>query len=126
MTQKLNGQVPDTELRNGETHRVEFGGMKGYVTVNVDGDGIPFEVFIHGFGQYGSTMSGWVDTLSILLSVCLQNGVTIEKLSNRFEELTFDPQGTTDNDLIGECQSLPHYVIEYIKARYPTKEEAHA
>lgn len=120
-----NGGVPDTHLRDGITHRVGFGNMKGYVTINVDQDGKPFEVFIHGFGQYGSTMSGWVDTLSIMLSLALQNGISIEQLSDRFEELTFDPRGTTDNDLVPECQSLPHYVIEYIKASYPTKEDSH-
>lgn len=126
MNQKLNGQVPDTTIRPGNTHRVEFGGMKGYVTVNLDDDGVPFEVFIHGFGQYGSTMGGWVDTLSILLSVCLQKGVPIEQLQRRFEELTFDPRGRTDNDRVPECQSLPHYVINYIQTMYPTKEGAHA
>ncbi len=126
MSAKTNGSVPDTTLRDGGTHRVEFGGMKGYVTVNLDNDGNPFEVFIHGFGQYGSTMSGWVDTLSILLSLCLQNGISIDRLSDRFQELTFDPRGPTDNDTVNECQSLPHYVIEYIKTRYPTKEGTRA
>lgn len=126
MNSKVNGTVPDRALRDGQTHRVEFGGMKGYVTINVDAEGNPFEVFIHGFGQYGSTMSGWVDTLSILLSLCLQNGISIERLSDRFQELTFDPQGPTDNDEVTNCQSLPHYVIEYIKAKYPTKEGASA
>src|SRR4029079_976175 len=71
---KLNGNVADGQLRDGITHRVEFGRMDGYVTVNVDNYGKPFEVFIHGFGGFGSTMSGWCDTLSILLSLALQNG----------------------------------------------------
>lgn len=114
--------MPDTTTRNGTTHRVQFGQMDGYVTINVDLDGNPFEVFIHGFGQYGSTMAGWVDTLSILLSVALQNGITVENLSDRFSELSFEPRGKTDNDLVPECQSLPDYVIQYIKTRYPTKE----
>lgn len=123
-TAKLNGTVPDTETRPGETHRVEFGGMHGYITLNFDSNGNPFEIFIHGFGQYGSTMSGWVDTLSILLSIALQNGIRVEQLERRFSELSFDPRGKTDSEEVPECQSLPHYVIKYIQTRYPTKEDS--
>lgn len=123
---KLNGNVADGQNRDGTTHRVEFGQMDGYITINLDNYGKPFEVFIHGFGGYGSTMSGWCDTLSIMLSLALQNGISVDQLASRFRELTFEPRGKTDNALVQECQSLPDYVIQYIKARYPTKEGSHA
>lgn len=123
---KTNGTVPDTQPRIGTTHRIEFGQMHGYVTINLDDHNDPFEVFIHGFGQYGSTMSGWCDTLSILLSLALQNGIAIEQLEKRFRELTFEPRGVTDDPLVPTCQSLPDYVIQHIKEKYPTKEDDRA
>lgn len=104
--------------RNGLTHKVEIGGVAGFITANRGVDGKLREVFIHGFGQYGSTMQGFADSFGILLSLGLQQGLSLEILARRFARLRFEPQGKTDNPDIPFCHSIPDYVFRWLVQRF--------
>lgn len=103
----------------GVTHKVQIGGFKGFVTVNVTSDGDPFEVFIHDFGKLGSTMQGWADAFAIMLSIYIQAGGDVGRLAHRFARKSFEPYGKTDNPNIPWCDSLPDYVFRYLSLIYP-------
>src|ERR1700760_2881007 len=101
--------------REGITHKVHIEGMAGYITANVWEDGSLREVFVHGFGKLGSTVQGWTDSFAILVSLALQQGMTLPELAKRFAYLKFEPHGYTDNPKIPKCWSVPDYVFRYLE-----------
>lgn len=106
------------EVRSGTTHAVTIGGMQGYITANAQPDGSLGEVFIHGFGQLGSTNAGWVNAFSIMLSIGIQYGVELPMLARKFAHMKFEPNGETDNPDIPHCHSIPNYVLRWIALKY--------
>lgn len=104
--------------RNGVTHKVHVSGMVGYVTMNIDDDGALREVFIHGFGTYGSTLQGWADSFAIMLSIALQRGTPLTALAPKFLNKRFDPAGKTDNPEIPWCNSIPDYIFRLLALRF--------
>lgn len=101
--------------REGLTHKVTIGGVRGFITANRNDDGELTEVFVHGFGAYGSTMQGWTDSFGILLSIGLRSGaLDIGELARRFAHLRFDPYGDTDNPAIPRCHSIPDYIFRWL------------
>lgn len=93
--------------REGVTHLVKIGGMNGYITANRQQDGTLGEIFIHGFGQLGSTNAGWVNSFAIMVSISLQYGVGLPMLALKFAHMKFEPNGETDNPEIPRCYSIP-------------------
>jgi ribonucleoside-diphosphate reductase alpha chain len=104
--------------REGLTHRVTIGGMQGYITANPQEDGTLGEIFIHGFGQLGSTNAGWTNAFAIMVSIGLQYGVELPMLARKFAHMKFDPMGETDNPDIPHCQSIPDYIFKWIALHY--------
>mgnify|MGYP003502232364 CR=1 FL=1 len=98
--------------REGLTHKVTIGGFAGHLTANVDENGDLAEVFIHGFGSFGSTHRGWTDSFGIMLSLGIRHGdLSIERLRERFATIKFEPNGATDNPDIPTCESIPDYIF---------------
>lgn len=108
--------------REGITHLVKIGGMNGYITANPNDDGSIGEIFIHGFGQLGSTNAGWTNAFAIMVSIGLQYGVELPMLARKFAHMKFDPRGETDNPNIPHCQSIPDYIFKWIAFHYGTDE----
>lgn len=109
--------------RAGLTHLVKIGGMNGYITTNPHpDDGEVREIFIHGFGQLGSTNAGWTNAFAIMVSIALQFGTELPMLARKFAHMKFDPNGETDNPEIPHCHSIPDYIFKYIALKYGTKE----
>lgn len=109
-------RLPDT--RHGITHRVKIGGISGYITANDQKDGSLGEIFIHGFGQLGSSNAGWVNAFAIMLSIGLQFGAELPMLARKFAHMKFEPFGETDNPDIPRCRSIPDYVFKWLAHRY--------
>lgn len=116
-------RLPDT--REGTTHAVHIGGMQGYITANQHEDGSLGEIFIHGFGQLGSTNTGWVNSFSIMLSIALQYGAELPMLARKYAHVKFEPYGETDNPDIPYCRSIPDYVFRWL-ALWFGDEDLHA
>lgn len=104
--------------RSGITHHVKIGGASGYIVANTRADGSIGEVFINGFGQYGSTMSGFVDSFAIMLSIGLQYDVEFPMLARKFAHMKFEPNGQTSNEEIPWCSSIPSYVFRWLVLRF--------
>lgn len=101
------------ETRNSVTHKFSVCGYEGYLTVGLFEDGRPGELFIK-MAKAGSTMAGMADTIGVLTSMALQYGVPVEVLARKFENVTFEPSGTTKNQDIREASSIVDYIFRWM------------
>ena len=108
-------RLPDT--RDSVTHKFSISGHEGYLTVGLYPDGNPGEVFIK-MAKQGSTVSGLVDTIAVLISVALQYGVPLESLVAKFEHTRFEPSGHTTNPEVGPASSISDYVFRWLGLRF--------
>lgn len=106
----------------GITHTVTIGGQKGYIVVNEDDEGRPYEVFIKGFGKFGSAIHGWADSFAIMLSIGLHSGTRMEEFAPILCQMKFEPNGETDNEDIPNCFSIPDYIAQWLVERYGSEE----
>jgi len=108
---------PLPEDCNGSRHRFEIGECKGYVIMNEYPDGALGEVFLK-LGKSGSTMNGFIDGFTQLLSIALQYGVPLDKLIRSFAHTKFDPSGFTKNSRIRFADSLYDYLFKLLDIKY--------
>lgn len=106
--------------RQNETCNIEVDGVDYSVTIGLFPDGRPGEVFIAGT-KVGSQMDGILDDAAILVSNCLQRGMTARRLassmSRRAEPEDGSPSGPATVigmalDLAAEMEDM--YVKEKI------------
>lgn len=100
----------------GTTTKYELGWVEGYITVNCFPNGQPGEVFLHGAGKDGSTISGLMDLIAILISVGLQYGVPLNVITTFMRGMTFEPNGI-------EAKSIPDLIGTFLEEKYGTVEE---
>ena len=113
------------DTRQSITHKFSICGHEGYITAGLYEDGTPGEVFIK-MAKQGSTVSGLVDTIAILMSLALQYGVPVEQLARKFEHTRFEPSGHTTNPEIQVASSISDYVFTWLglqfSEEYPSSE----
>lgn len=127
---KSNGWVPlDTILakhpyrmrlpdeRASITHKFDIGGHEGYITVGLYNNGSPGELFIV-MSKEGSTISGLVDAFATAVSIALQYGVPLEKLSEKFKHTRFEPSGFTQNQDIRMTHSILDYIFRWLELKF--------
>jgi ribonucleoside-diphosphate reductase alpha chain len=95
------------------THRFELGGTRGYLTIGLYPDGGIGEVFCT-ISKDGSTLSGFADAFSTLLSFALQYGIPLEDVAERFMGTKFEPHGFTDNKNIPTASSIIDYLFRWL------------
>ncbi len=125
LIEKSNGytrrKLPDE--RPSMTHRFDIGGHKGYLSVGFYPDTMkPGETFIT-IAKEGSAVSGLLDTIATLISVCLQSGVPLKVLVKRFKDMRFEPSGFTTNENIPTAKSIVDYVFRYLGMKYLSRED---
>ena len=114
-------KLPDE--RPAVTHKFSIGGHESYLTVGFYPDTMkPGETFLVA-AKEGSTVSGYMDTISTLISVCLQSGVPLKVLVRKFKDVRFEPAGFTENPDIPTAKSVVDYVFRYLGMRYLSKED---
>jgi ribonucleoside-diphosphate reductase alpha chain len=101
----------------GHRHRFTMGGCKGYIMMNEYPDGSLGEVFLR-LGKTGTTMAGFIDGFTQLLSISLQYGVPLDKMIRSFVHTKFEPSGFTDNPQIRFADSLFDYLFKLLDIRY--------
>ncbi len=111
VTEPYRRRLPDT--REALTHKFSVGGTEGYLTVGQFEDGSPGEVFIQ-MSKAGSTVNGLMDTIGILLSLCLQYGVPLETLVRKFSHVRFEPEGMSRNPDIPMAKSVIDYLGRWL------------
>ena len=113
-------RLPDT--RRSLTHKFSISGHEGYITAGMFEDGTLGEVFIK-MAKEGSTVSGLIDTIAVLISLCLQYGVSNEKLVEKFRHTRFEPSGWTNNPEIAEASSVVDYIFCWLEQNFGEQSE---
>lgn len=104
-------RLPDT--RRSLTHKFNVSGYEGYLIVGLFDNGQPGELFIK-IAKQGSTMAGLANSIGILTSLALQYGVPVEALARKFEDMRFEPSGSTKNAEIRHADSLVAYIFRWL------------
>ncbi|MDE3197749.1 MAG: vitamin B12-dependent ribonucleotide reductase [Acidobacteriota bacterium] len=108
-------KLPDE--RQSITHKFSIGGHEGYITVGMFEDGTPGEIFIT-MAKEGSTISGLMDSFATSISYCLQYGVPLKFLVDKFGHVRFEPSGWTGNQQIPYAKSIPDYIFRWLAAKF--------
>lgn len=104
-------RLPDT--RQSITHKFNVGGHEGYISVGLYPDGRPGELFIT-MAKEGSTIGGLMDCFGTAISICLQYGVPLEVLTNKFSHTRFEPLGHTKHPDIRIAKSVVDYIFRWL------------
>ena len=99
------------------THKFAIAGHEGYVTVGLYPNGCPGEIFIR-MAKEGSTISGLMDSFATAVSMCLQHGVPLKLLCEKFAHTRFEPSGWTGNEGIGYAKSIMDYLFRWMQLRF--------
>ncbi len=103
-------------------HKFSIAGHEGYLHCGVYEDGTLGEVFIR-VAKEGSTISGLLDAIGILISVSLQSGVPIETIIKKFVHSRFEPAGYTENQDILVAKSILDYIGKFLAIQFMAKED---
>ncbi|MBU0676897.1 MAG: vitamin B12-dependent ribonucleotide reductase, partial [Verrucomicrobia bacterium] len=107
----LRKRLPAT--RSSVTHKFDLAGHEGYLTVGLYDDGMPGELFIT-MAKEGRTIGGIMDCFGTAISVCLQYGVPLQTLVQKFAHARFEPSGFTKNPDIPIAKSLTDYIFRWL------------
>jgi ribonucleoside-diphosphate reductase alpha chain len=120
----LDAQAPPVAIRHrlpaeraSITHKFNVGGHEGYVTVGLYPNGQPGEMFVR-MAKEGSTISGLMDSFATAASLCLQHGVPLKVLCEKFAHTRFEPSGWTGDEQIGYAKSLMDYLFRWMQLRF--------
>jgi len=108
-------KLPDE--RQSITHKFSIGGHEGYITVGMFDDGTPGEIFVT-MAKEGSTISGLMDSFATSISYCLQYGVPLKFLVDKFGHVRFEPSGWTGNQAIPYAKSIPDYIFRWLATKF--------
>lgn len=114
-------KLPDE--RPAITHKFSVSGYEGYLTVGLYPDTQkPGETFLVA-AKEGSTVSGLLDTIATLISMCLQSGIPLKTLVRKFKDVSFSPAGFTSNPDIPTAKSIIDYMFRYIGMKFLDPQE---
>jgi ribonucleoside-diphosphate reductase alpha chain len=111
----LRKRMPNT--RQSVTHKFDIAGHEGYLTVGLYDDGSPGEMFIT-MAKEGSTVGGLMDAFGTAISMCLQYGVPVKSLIEKFAHTRFEPSGFTKNPEIPIAKSIPDYIFRWFGTEF--------
>ncbi len=109
--------------RQSITHKFEVAGHEGYLTVGMYEDGSPGELFIT-MAKEGSTVGGTMDAFGTAISLCLQYGVPVQELCQKFAHSRFEPSGFTKNPDIPIAKSIVDYIFRWLGITFPNGHSA--
>ena len=120
----LDAQAPPVAIRHrlpaeraSITHKFSVGGHEGYITVGLYPNGQPGEMFVR-MAKEGSTISGLMDSFATAASLCLQHGVPLKVLCEKFAHTRFEPSGWTGDEQIGYAKSIMDYLFRWMQLRF--------
>lgn len=113
-------ELPRT--RRSSTLSFSVGCADGTLTAGTHPDGELGEIFLR-MGKQGSTLAGLAEAFSIVASLALQHGVSVDMIAARLKGLRFEPAGLTDDPEIPEATSIADYVARRLAADFGTAED---
>lgn len=105
-----------------QRHKFVVMGHEGYIHYGIYPDGKLAEIFIR-MAKEGSTISGLLDSIGVLMSVSLQYGVPVETIVRKFVHTRFEPAGFTENPDVPVVKSILDYIAKFLALRFMTPEE---
>ena len=96
---------------HGATYRFTTEAENLYVTVNRNGDGRPFEVFLQ-IGKSGSTLGSLVEGLGRLISLALRSGVDPHDVVRQLRDIKSAPTRQPDGTVVA---SIPDAIARAIE-----------
>lgn len=112
-------------VRHGVTHRFTVGGQKGFITTGVYSKGKLKgklgEIFLV-VAKVGMLERGLFHVVALLVSICLQHGVPLEKIVRQLKGISFEPRGVTSNRRIPMANSIIDYVGRWLELKFLMKE----
>lgn len=103
--------------RDSITHKFCISGVEGYLTIGLDDEGLPREVFLK-IAKAGSTLSGMCQGFARSFSLALQYGLSVEDAVVRFKGMRFEPMGATANPAVPEAMSIVDYIARYLEVQF--------
>ncbi|MBT9144998.1 MAG: Vitamin B12-dependent ribonucleotide reductase [candidate division WS2 bacterium] len=103
--------------RESITHKFSIAGHEGYLTVGLYQEGRPGETFIT-MAKEGSTVGGLMDAFGTSISLCLQYGVPLRVLIEKYRGSRFEPQGHTENPEIAVASSITDYIVRWMGKQF--------
>jgi ribonucleoside-diphosphate reductase alpha chain len=103
----------DFALR-GATYRFATEAGNLYVTVNRNGDGRPFEVFIT-IGKSGSTLESLAEALGRLVSLALRSGIPPEEVARQLRGIKSIPTRQPPGTPVQAVESIPDAVARALE-----------
>jgi len=101
----------------------EMGGITWCVRVGLFEDGRPAEIFID-IDKDGSPVAGWADNFAIAVSLCLQYGVPVDVLCEKFKHVRFEPDGVVKGlPEIRMASSPLDYIFKWLEMRFQSTVE---
>lgn len=117
----IRAKLPDE--RPSITHKFSVGGYESYLTVGFYPDTKqPGETFLTT-AKEGSTISGLLNTIATLISICLQSGVPLKTLVRKFKDVRFEPAGFTNNPEVPVAKSIIDYIFRYLGMKHLSPED---
>ena len=110
-------KLPDE--RQSITHKFVIGNHEGYIHVGLYPDGTPGELFIT-MSKEGSTISGLMDSFATAVSLCLQYGVPVRSIVDKFSRTRFEPSGWSAHPEIGHASSVLDYISRWLELKFLT------
>jgi ribonucleoside-diphosphate reductase alpha chain len=68
----------------------------------------------------GSTVGGTMDAFGTAISLCLQYGVPLRELCQKFAHSRFEPSGFTKNPDIPIAKSIVDYIFRWLDSTFPS------
>jgi len=106
-------RLPDE--RPAMNHKFEVGGHRGFIDIGFYPDNGEIGEFFITMSKEGSTLSGFMDSISQSVSIGLQYGIPLDVFITKFEYTNFEPSGITTNMDIPSASSLLDYIFRYLK-----------
>lgn len=109
--------------RPGGVHKFSIGNIEGYMLMgHYEKDNSLGEIFLK-VSKQGSTLSGLLDALALMISTNLQYGIPLKELVMKLMYLKFDPSGVTSNKNIRFTTSIVDYIAKYLGMRYLSEDD---
>jgi len=118
--------MPRKKLPNRRGHvtqRVKIGGVRT-LYLSVDDDVMPNEIFLRIRGETGSEKTVCYDVIARLISLALQEGVSIEDIAERMQGTRAEPAGPVTGDArIKMCDSTIDYIGRHLLVAYAGRDD---
>lgn len=108
--------------RESVTRKMKIGDFKAYANVGLYEDGSPGELFLT-VDKAGTFERGLCHALALVISLALQHGVPLEKISAKLTGLRFEPAGVTGSSEVPMVSSFCDYLGKWMTLRFLGKEK---